>query len=86
MLLVILKLSSTVGQKGSFTNHVDKMRWVVGKSNVQDCPCRIGGWSLKCPHGQNIRKIEDIELQNSHFSSKTRKTQLINYKSKLSVF
>ena len=44
---------------GSFSNHVDKMRWVGGLSNVHNCPRKVGGWSLKCPHGQNIRKIAD---------------------------
>ena len=42
--------------KGSFTNHVDKMRWVGGRLNIHECPCKVGGRSLECPHGQNLRQ------------------------------
>ena len=36
------------------------MRWVFGRSNVQDCPCKVGRWSLRCPRGQNVRQITKI--------------------------
>ena len=42
---------------GSFTNHVAKMRWVGGKSNVHNCPRKVGRLSLECPCGQNFRKM-----------------------------
>ena len=42
--------------KGSFKNHVDKMRWVGGWANVHDCPREVGRWSRKCPRGQNLKK------------------------------
>ena len=43
--------------KGSFKNHVGKMRWVGGWTNVHDCPREVGRWSCKCPRGQNSKKI-----------------------------
>ena len=52
----IRSMSST--SKGSFKNHVDKMRWVGGWSNVHDCPREVGRWSCKCPRGQNSKTIE----------------------------
>ena len=49
---------------GSFTNHVDKMRWVDGYLNVHDCPRKVGRWSPKCPRGQNSRKTEETKFKN----------------------
>ena len=71
--------------KGSFTNHVDKMRLVGGKSNVHDRPRKVGRWSLKCPNGQNIRKKRRKQI--AKFASFIQKLAAdIDYKFKLSFF
>ena len=42
---------------GSFTNYVDKMRWVGGQSNVHDCLRKVGRWSVKCPRRPKTKRL-----------------------------
>ena len=53
------------------------MRWVGGGSNIHHCPHKVGGWSLECPLGQNVR---------SNKSNYVRGNKIAIIKSSTSIF
>ena len=53
---------------GSFKNHVDKMRWVCGRSNVHNCPCKVGKYLVGLLNVHVDKKgimLEETNLQKS---------------------